>query len=185
MKMKAEDKQELPRTRTPCTLDAVIYLANGLGFSAITSPAVAAIKARLEQHGFTVFEPFSASKDLGAEIVKLQQSEKNIDILKEKLAAINVKIGKRNAIAIEKSMFIVAILDGGFDVDSGVAAEIGYAAGKSRPIIGLRTDFRPGGDNPGAVVNLQVEYFITRSGGSIVPSVDALIQALSRLQHEN
>ncbi|MCW8128890.1 MAG: nucleoside 2-deoxyribosyltransferase [Planctomycetota bacterium] len=37
---------------------------------------------------------------------------------------------------------VVAILDGP-DSDSGTAWEVGYAAAKGRPIIGIRTDYRP------------------------------------------
>ncbi len=155
-----------------------IYLANSLGFSSLASPAVAAIVARLEREGNEVFEPFSASKDLGAETARLQATEKDIDSLKMKLRGINDEIGKRNAEAIERSTHVIAILDGGFDVDSGVAAEVGYAAGKGKRVIGLRTDFRTGGDNLGSIINLQVEHFIKASGGSIVPDVEALIGLL-------
>jgi nucleoside 2-deoxyribosyltransferase len=156
------------------------YLANGLGFSTITSPGITGIVQRLEKEGFTVFEPFAASKDLGGEIARLQQSEKNIDVLKAKLATINIEIGKRNAAAIEKSIVIIALLDGGLDLDSGVAAEIGYAAGKGKTIIGIRSDFRVSGDNYGSTVNLQVEYFITRSGGTILPDIESLVRLLKR-----
>ncbi len=155
-----------------------IYLANGLGFSTLTHPAIAVIAVRLGVEGIEVFEPFSASKDLGAEIARLQATEKNIDALKKKLRIINDEIGKRNTEAIERSTHVIAILDGGFDIDSGVAAEIGYAAGKGKRIIGLRTDFRPGGDNPGSAVNLQVEHFIKASGGSIVSDIEAVLSLL-------
>ncbi|NMC04317.1 MAG: hypothetical protein GYA24_03850 [Candidatus Lokiarchaeota archaeon] len=158
-----------------------VYLANGLGFTTLAAPAITGIVQRLEKEGFSIFEPFFASKDLGVEIARLQQFEKNLDLLKEKLAIINSEIGKRNALAIEESSVVVAVLDGGLDLDSGVAAEIGYASGKGKPIVGLRTDFRLAGDNFGSVVNLQVEYFITRNGGMILPDVDSLVQFLKRL----
>nr|MDO8083306.1 nucleoside 2-deoxyribosyltransferase [Candidatus Sigynarchaeum springense] len=162
-----------------------IYLANSLGFSMLARPAVAAIAARLEREGFEVFEPFTASKNLGAEIARLQATENDFNVLKKKLRAINEEIGKRNAEAIERSTCVIAILDGGFDVDSGVAAEIGYAAGKGKMIFGLRTDFRPGGDNIGSTINLQVEHFIAATGGSIAPDVEALIGLLKRARAAN
>ncbi len=162
-----------------------IYLASGLGFSSLASPAVAALASRLEREGIEVFEPFSASKDLGAEIARLQASEKDIDSLKNQLRVINDEIGKRNVEAIERSTHVIAILDGGFDVDSGVAAEIGYAAGKGKRVIGLRTDFRTGGENIGSTVNLQVEHFIKTSGGQIVPDVEALIGLLVKARATN
>ena len=65
---------------------------------------------------------------------------------------------------------VLAVLDG-TDVDSGTAAEIGYAFAKGRPILGYRGDFRLSADNEGSTVNLQVEYFITASGGTIFTSV--------------
>lgn len=37
---------------------------------------------------------------------------------------------------------VVAVLDGA-DVDSGTAFEVGYAYARGKPIIGVRTDFRP------------------------------------------
>ncbi|MBN2150092.1 MAG: nucleoside 2-deoxyribosyltransferase [Candidatus Lokiarchaeota archaeon] len=157
----------------------VVYLANGLGFSALASPAVAAVAARLEREGYEVYEPFTASKDLGAEIARLQATERDFDAMKKKVQAINEEIGRRNAEAISRSTHVVAIMDGGFDVDSGVAAEVGYAAGKGKQVLGLRTDFRTGGDNVGSVVNLQLEHFIASSGGSIIRDVEALIGSLN------
>jgi nucleoside 2-deoxyribosyltransferase len=53
-------------------------------------------------------------------------------------------------------------------VDSGTAAEIGYAFAMGKPILGYRGDFRLSADNEGSTVNLQVEYFITQSGGQII-----------------
>jgi nucleoside 2-deoxyribosyltransferase len=71
---------------------------------------------------------------------------------------------------------VFAILDG-VDVDSGTAAEIGYAFAKGKPILGYRGDFRLSADNEGSIVNLQVEYFIRQSGGDIVTNVaDALVR---------
>jgi nucleoside 2-deoxyribosyltransferase len=53
----------------------------------------------------------------------------------------------------------IALLDGS-QVDDGTAWEIGYFyAGKSpeKKIIGIRTDFRRGGESEGAVVNSMIE----------------------------
>jgi nucleoside 2-deoxyribosyltransferase len=76
---------------------------------------------------------------------------------------------------------VVAILDG-VDVDSGTAAEIGYAFAKGRPIFGYRGDFRLSADNEGATVNLQVEYFIRQSGGDIVTTIEQLPGALEKIK---
>jgi nucleoside 2-deoxyribosyltransferase len=91
---------------------------------------------------------------------------------------LNVEIGYNNRMAIERSDVVFAILDG-VDVDSGTASEIGYAFAKGKPILGYRGDFRLSADNDGAMVNVQVEYFIRQSGGDIVTS---LADALARLQ---
>jgi len=75
---------------------------------------------------------------------------------------------------------MLAVLDG-TDVDSGTAAEIGYAAALNKKICGYRGDFRKSGDNEGSVINLQVEYFILSSGGQIVSDLVMLESELKRL----
>jgi nucleoside 2-deoxyribosyltransferase len=87
------------------------------------------------------------------------------------------ELGRRNAEAIESCGLLAANLDGQ-EVDSGTAAEIGYAAAKGLRCFGLRTDLRQSGE-PGAAVNLQVEHFIVASGGRIVGSLDDLVRALA------
>lgn len=89
---------------------------------------------------------------------------------------VNARIGLRNTRLIHQAHGVVAVLDGP-DVDSGTAAEIGYATALGRWVLGYRGDARQAGENPGCVVNLQVESFI-RLRGEIYPSVDGLIGAL-------
>jgi nucleoside 2-deoxyribosyltransferase len=86
-------------------------------------------------------------------------------------------IGRRNAEAIDSCELLAAHLDGQ-EVDSGTAAEVGYAAAKGVRCFGLRTDLRQSGE-PGATVNLQVEHFIVASGGAIAATLEDLVQALS------
>jgi nucleoside 2-deoxyribosyltransferase len=43
--------------------------------------------------------------------------------------------------AVEKSDFVLAVLDG-VDVDSGVAFEMGFGYASRKPIVGLKTDHR-------------------------------------------
>lgn len=81
-----------------------------------------------------------------------------------------------------RSKFMVAILDGGHDVDDGVAAEIGYYAAKyegQRPIIGIRKDFRLA-ENPAAPINPAVRYFIDQGPyqGSFFSGPDAYDNAI-------
>ena len=76
---------------------------------------------------------------------------------------------------------VVAILDGP-DVESGTAAEIGYAFARGKLIVGYRGDFRLSADNEGSIVNLQVEFFIRQSGGTIVTRYEDLESSLRRLR---
>jgi nucleoside 2-deoxyribosyltransferase len=89
-------------------------------------------------------------------------------------------VARANAEAIEACAGVLALLDGS-DVDSGTAAEIGFAAALGRPVVGLRTDRRLSGDNTATVVNLQVEYFIHRNGGRVCRGLDEAVAEVHRL----
>ena len=88
-----------------------------------------------------------------------------------------LEVGRRNAEAIDSCELLAAVLDGQ-EVDSGTAAEVGYAVARGLTCFGLRTDLREAGE-PGMAVNLQVEYFVERSGGRIVGGLDELAAALA------
>ena len=92
---------------------------------------------------------------------------------------LNWEIGAANRGAIDDCHLLLAVLDGA-DVDSGTAAEIGYGFARGKPIVGYRSDTRLCGDNEGAVINLQVEYFIRASGGEIVARLNELWLALEK-----
>jgi nucleoside 2-deoxyribosyltransferase len=100
---------------------------------------------------------------------------------REAWRALNREIGGNNRAAIDEAHAVVAVLDG-VDVDSGTAAEIGYAFARGKLIVGYRGDFRLSADNEGSIVNLQVEYFIRQSGGAIVDRYDDLASALAPLR---
>lgn len=89
-----------------------------------------------------------------------------------------LEIGRRNADAIRSCALLVAQLDGQ-EVDSGTAAEVGYAAALGLTCFGWRSDLRQAGE-PGVRVNLQLETFIADSGGAIAGSLDELLGALKR-----
>jgi nucleoside 2-deoxyribosyltransferase len=95
--------------------------------------------------------------------------------------SLNREIGAANRRAIDATQGMVAVLDGP-DVDSGTAAEIGYAFARGKLIVGYRGDFRLSADNEGGTVNLQVEYFIRESGGTIVERYEDLGAALAPLR---
>ncbi|MDO8213305.1 nucleoside 2-deoxyribosyltransferase [Conexibacter sp. CPCC 206217] len=84
--------------------------------------------------------------------------------------------GRRNLELIRSAPLLAAWLDGQ-EVDSGTATEIGYAAATGARCFGLRSDLRRTGEEQMAV-NLQVEATIEASGGRVVESLDALVEAL-------
>jgi hypothetical protein len=88
-----------------------------------------------------------------------------------------LEIGGRNADAIRGCTLLAAHLDGQ-EVDSGTAAEVGFAAALGLRCFGLRTDLREAGE-PGVSVNLQVEHFVVASGGAVCTSLERLIDALA------
>jgi nucleoside 2-deoxyribosyltransferase len=156
-----------------------VYVASPLGFAEATisfmnDKFIPAIKAA----GVTPINPW----DLEAEPQTEIDAIKAIDSLKrrrEAWAKIVLKLGKSNADKIAGADGVVAVLDG-VDIDSGTAAEIGYAAALGKWIIGYRGDFRSTGDDASAVVNLQVEYFILKNQGCIVRTLAELTDVLTR-----
>jgi nucleoside 2-deoxyribosyltransferase len=100
---------------------------------------------------------------------------------REAWRALDREIGATNRAAIDRANGLVAVLDG-VDVDSGTAAEVGYAFARGKLIVGYRGDFRLSADNEGTTVNLQVEYFIRESGGTIVERYEDLETALAPLK---
>jgi nucleoside 2-deoxyribosyltransferase len=97
----------------------------------------------------------------------------------EALQDMSRTIGARNRRLLAEADAVLAVLDGP-DVDSGTAAEIGWAAAHKTPIVGLRTDFRLA-DHEAAIVNLQVEDFVLASGGHLVTALDDAIATLAAM----
>lgn len=94
--------------------------------------------------------------------------------------AFAVEAGARNAEAIRSAALLIAQLDGQ-EVDSGTAAEIGYAAALGLPCLAIRSDLRASGE-PGMRVNLQLEAFIVLSGGFVAGSLAELVTRLAALR---
>jgi nucleoside 2-deoxyribosyltransferase len=61
----------------------------------------------------------------------------------------------QNLESIDRADVVVAICDGA-DVDSGTAWECGYAFKAAKPVVGVRSDIRAGGDDPQAAINLML-----------------------------
>ncbi|MEH3054189.1 MAG: nucleoside 2-deoxyribosyltransferase [Patulibacter minatonensis] len=91
------------------------------------------------------------------------------------LRTLDAELGAANEQLIRTADALLAILDG-TDVDSGTAAEIGFAAALGKRTVGLRLDTRRTGDNAGVTVNLQVEHWLS---GGVHTSVDAAVAALN------
>ena len=153
-----------------------IYLASPLGFSEAGRGFLAVLGATLTGLGHEVLDPWQLTDPTRVAAVA------NLPYGPEKRAAwraLNRVTGANNRAAIDRSDWVLAVLDG-IDVDSGTAAEIGYAFARGKIILGYRGDFRLAADNEGAIVNLQVEYFIRESGGDIIATLAALPEALAR-----
>lgn len=156
-------------------LTRAIYLASPLGFAGSTHAFMADLVTLLRTVT-TVINPWDDTRfvDDFAEIAAIDSVAER----ERRLAVINTELGRANTQSIDSADAVFAVLDG-VDVDSGTAAEIGYAFARGKHVCGLRTDFRLAGDNHGSVVNLQVQYFIEASGGAIVTTGDEFV-ALAR-----
>jgi nucleoside 2-deoxyribosyltransferase len=156
-----------------------VYVASPLGFSEASEPFYRRkLLDAIKRSGLRPVDPWAdrrAKRELGL-AMEMSRSERR----RETLQAINARVGEANARRIRKADGMLAVLDG-VDVDSGTAAEIGFAAALEKPIVGLRLDTRQTGDNEGASVNLQVEHFIHSSGGDLAFSVRQAVDLLSNL----
>lgn len=152
-----------------------IYLAGPLGFSEAGRAFVPKLKSLLAAKGYRIIDPFALTDTRAAQ--RLRYGPKRRAAWRK----LNAVIAANNRAAIDGCDAVVAVLDGS-DVDSGTAAEIGYAFARDKAIVGYRGDFRLSADNEGAVVNLQVEYFIRESGGQIVTMLRDLPKALAALR---
>src|SRR4051812_4618105 len=113
-----------------------IYVASPLGFTdagrmyseTVLLPAVRAA-------GLEPLDPWDVEPD----VLRVFALDRDDPERKRLLGDTNRLVGRRNAAMIRRATGVLAVLDGD-DVDSGTAAEIGYAAALMRPIVGLRTD---------------------------------------------
>lgn len=155
-----------------------IYVASPLGFSEAGRlfhaekllPAVVAA-------GHAVIDPWTLTDPTLIEQAKALPAGLERSARWQEL---NRTIGRNNVKGINACDAVLAVLDG-TDVDSGTAAEIGYAVAKGKLVIGYRGDFRLASENEAAAVNLQVEYFIHSSGGQVVRTLSELADALHQL----
>lgn len=153
-----------------------IYAAGPLGFTDATRPfhedvLVPALRGR----GFEVLDPWAGGAAIEAALTVRDPAARVAA-----LQAANREVAAANAAMIRDCDGVLAVLDGP-DVDSGTAAEIGYAAALGRVVVGWRSDVRTAGDNEGAIVNLQVQHFVEVTGGTVERSLEAAIDRLVAL----
>jgi nucleoside 2-deoxyribosyltransferase len=154
----------------------IAYVASPLGFSdAGVLFHDTMLLPLIDEIGFEIRNPWALTPE---ELINSVQALPYGQERKEAWEKINPVIGNNNREAIEESDLIIAVLDGP-DVDSGTAAEIGYGSGLKKPVFGYRGDFRPGGENEGSIVNLQVEFFVRLNGGGIVTDLESLKAVLT------
>jgi nucleoside 2-deoxyribosyltransferase len=152
-----------------------IYLAGAEGFT----PALALWHRDVLMPAVTAagLVPVTPWFEFDHEFADLEAMEPG-ELRTSKLRDLDLRVGASNVVLIESAAGILAMLDG-VDVDSGTASEIGFGCALGKLIVGVRTDMRRSGENEGTRVNLQVEYFIVRSGGLVYPSHDEAIVALA------
>jgi nucleoside 2-deoxyribosyltransferase len=156
-----------------------IYLAGPLGFSEAGRHFYNAVLVPFVRDlGYEVLDPWTLT-DAGK--IQAVQAMPYGPAKREAWRKLNREMGATNRAAIDDARGVVAVLDG-TDVDSGTAAEIGYAFARGKLIVGYRGDFRLSADNEGSTVNLQVEYFILESGGTIVDRYEDLEASLGPLR---
>jgi len=153
-----------------------VYVASPLGFNEPGRHwAATVLHPRLSGAGWEVLDPWVDETGAIAATLALPPGPERVAALR----AMSRDIGARNRRLLAEADAVLAVLDGP-DVDSGTAAEIGWAAAHGRPVIGLRTDLRLA-DHEAAPVNLQVEDFVVVSGGRLVTTLDDALAALAAL----
>ncbi len=118
-----------------------IYLAGPL-FSQAEREFNEILRDKLVEMGFSVFLPQEDGED---DIYNRVENNQR-------------KIFENDVKGVDTSDIVLAVLDGGSDVDSGTAWEMGYAYAKNIPVLGLKTDFRTFGED--GIVNLMMEMTV-------------------------
>lgn len=166
-----------------------VYVASPLGF---TTPTRAyyyeVLLPAIRSRGIDPLDPWHDADEAVRRVIEMAPGPRQDDAWTELAGPLGKSwrplkeyLGNRNADLIDGAKAVFAVLDG-TDVDSGTAAEIGYAAALGKPVVGWRTDLRLSADNADALVNLQVEYFILRNqGGYIGRDLTAALNALARI----
>lgn len=148
-----------------------VYLASPLGFAASTTPFMDELVRALAGAGVEVLNPWES--DFGPEFRHASAIADHAARVAA-LGQVNTRVARANEQSIRTCDTVLAVLDG-VDVDSGTASEMGFAYALGKRVHGLRTDTRLIGDNEGSVINLQVQYWIEASGGTLVRRLEGAV----------
>ena len=154
-----------------------IYMAGPLGFSEAGVRFHRELLKLVRRLGHEPLDPWTLTAPAKLEAIRAMPWGKR---RRDAWTRLDMEIGATNRKAIDRADAVLAVLDGA-DVDSGTAAEIGYAFALGKPIAGYRGDWRICSDNEGTMVNLQVEYFVRQSGGTIVTNAKHIPRAIRQL----
>jgi nucleoside 2-deoxyribosyltransferase len=162
----AADSPPAVATNTPA---ATVYFAGPL-FSQAEWTWNASVVAALRRSGCTVFSPQEHANEMLTGTKRFDPRE----------------LFDTNLAGIERCDVVVAILDGP-DPDSGTAWECGYARKSGRPVVGVRSDLRAGGDDSKGAVNLMLAQscadLVTLPAGKRTDEawlVDRILEAVKR-----
>jgi nucleoside 2-deoxyribosyltransferase len=159
---------------------AKVYVASPLGFAVSSDSYRAVVAQALAKEGLDALDPWHDPRRAYLKALRAAEAAGDPVERRRLLAEGDMAAGARNRSLIEEASGVFAILDGA-DVDSGTASEVGFAAGRGLPVVGLRTDQRRSGENDGVAVNLQVEYFVRMNGGAVFASLPKAVAALRKL----
>jgi|ERR1700722_1351474 len=158
-----------------------VYVASPLGFAATSDWYRTAISDALRDAELELLDPWH---DPGRKFEKELEAAEALPLVVDRhreLERLDKKAGRKNHRLLGRADAVLAVLDGS-DVDSGTAAEIGFATAQQIPVVGFRSDRRQTGENDGCPVNLQVTYFIKLHGGDIFDEMsDDAVSLLRRL----
>lgn len=148
-----------------------VFVASPLGFAESTRAFTQRLLDPLRASGYEPIDPWTLSHDLEGDLKHAGEIFDRDERCRE-LHRLSMRIAERNHDALASCDGVLAVLDG-VDVDPGTASEIGCAfALGGKTIHGYRGDFRVLGEHEGVSVNLQVQYWIERSGGRIVNTLE-------------
>jgi len=154
---------------------SLLYLSSPLGFSDLTREFMQReLQPLLVKRGFHVLNPWVLNHDLDRELDAIE-SKKTAAAQLLATRKITHSIGATNFAAIDACDLVLAVFDG-VDVDSGVAAEVGYAYRAGKRIHGLLTDRRVAHCGT-ALCNVTLQYIVEASGGQLFTGLGELRKA--------